>query len=515
MKLLIADDEKLTRDGLVSSINWEVLGIDEILQAEDGLSAYQIACVQKPDIILSDIRMPRLSGIDFAYKIKDALPDASLIFMSGYSDKDYFKAAIRLKAITYVEKPLDPAEIEDAVQEAVLLRQEKHQTRLNKNLQSLEDGSHLALLLTRPYQDNQNEIDLLCNKLDVFQTSSVITTYIIKSSCMDIALKDAIQEFSEFLSHFHLQSLYVHTHAIYHVFHIIGSATPSSTVLNSIEQHLQEFFLPFAPFYICRGETVQGVTKIYLSYSSAVITMQSSFFYPANTILHTDAKQEHVLADTTPEHFDLFQDFRQALLANDTETVSQHLELLHQKYSCNLKYLPAQVKDIYYRLFAILDECRQQKKISSVSSQPEDSIIQNLENYFCFDDMHKTLCEKIDSYFFALTENAQEDATIYMIKEYIDKHYSEEQLSIKDISEHVFLSASYICTYFKSQTGQTLNQYITEYRMERAMQLLKDSRYQITDISAKVGYSNGNYFGKSFKKFTGVTPSQYREKILG
>lgn len=102
-----------------------------------------------------------------------------------------------------------------------------------------------------------------------------------------------------------------------------------------------------------------------------------------------------------------------------------------------------------------------------------------------------------------------------MIKEYIDKHYSEEQLSIKDISEYVFLSASYICTYFKSQTGQTLNQYITEYRMERAMQLLKDSRYQITDISAKVGYSNGNYFGKSFKKFTGVTPSQYREKILG
>ena len=129
--------------------------------------------------------------------------------------------------------------------------------------------------------------------------------------------------------------------------------------------------------------------------------------------------------------------------------------------------------------------------------------------------MHKTICEKIDSYFFALTENTQEDATIYMIKEYIDKHYSEEQLSIKDISEHVFLSASYICTYFKSQTGQTLNQYITEYRMERAMQLLKDSRYQITDISAKVGYSNGNYFGKSFKKFTGVTPSQYREKILG
>ena len=103
----------------------------------------------------------------------------------------------------------------------------------------------------------------------------------------------------------------------------------------------------------------------------------------------------------------------------------------------------------------------------------------------------------------------------FYYKDYISKHYSEERLSIKEIGDHVFLSASYICTYFKTQTGQTLNQYITEYRMERAMQLLQDKRYAITDISEKVGYNNGNYFGKSFKKFTGLTPSQYRDKMLG
>ena len=94
------------------------------------------------------------------------------------------------------------------------------------------------------------------------------------------------------------------------------------------------------------------------------------------------------------------------------------------------------------------------------------------------------------------------------------KNYVKESLSIKEISDHVVLSAAYVCTYFKSQTGQTLNQYITEYRMERAMSLLADERYQIADISAKVGYSNGNYFSKSFKKFTGLSPSKYREKAL-
>ena len=124
-------------------------------------------------------------------------------------------------------------------------------------------------------------------------------------------------------------------------------------------------------------------------------------------------------------------------------------------------------------------------------------------------------CSAPEQLFQSIEGASQEDSTIFMIKDYISKHYSEERLSIKEIGDHVFLSASYICTYFKTQTGQTLNQYITEYRMERAMQLLQDKRYAITDISEKVGYNNGNYFGKSFKKFTGLTPSQYRDKMLG
>ena len=89
-----------------------------------------------------------------------------------------------------------------------------------------------------------------------------------------------------------------------------------------------------------------------------------------------------------------------------------------------------------------------------------------------------------------------------------------DTLSVKDISEHVYLSTSYVCTLFKTETHQTLNQYITEYRMEKAKQLLSDPRYKITDISSKVGYSDGNYFSKSFKKIVGLSPSEYREKVL-
>ena len=94
MKLLIVDDEELTRTGLISSIDWDSLGITEILQADDGVNGLEMARLHKPEIILCDVRMPRMTGIAMLERLEKILPDCVPIFMSGYSDKEYLKAAI-------------------------------------------------------------------------------------------------------------------------------------------------------------------------------------------------------------------------------------------------------------------------------------------------------------------------------------------------------------------------------------------------------------------------------------
>lgn len=106
MKLLIVDDEELTRTGVISSINWESLGITEIFQADDGINGLQMAQTCRPEIILCDVRMPRMDGITMLERLETILPDSIPIFMSGYSDKEYLKAAIKLRAVNYIEKPL-------------------------------------------------------------------------------------------------------------------------------------------------------------------------------------------------------------------------------------------------------------------------------------------------------------------------------------------------------------------------------------------------------------------------
>lgn len=141
MKLLIVDDEELTRIGVISSIDWNALGIDEVLQADDGIHGLETTRLHRPEIILCDVRMPRMDGITMLERLENELPDTVPIFMSGYSDKDYLKAAIKLKAVSYIEKPINPKEVREAVLEARDLYLQKQRSHHGETLHSLETAS--------------------------------------------------------------------------------------------------------------------------------------------------------------------------------------------------------------------------------------------------------------------------------------------------------------------------------------------------------------------------------------
>lgn len=118
-KLLIVDDEDITREGIVERICWNEFGIDQIEQADDGVNALRKAAEFVPDIILTDVRMPRMDGIDLSIKLRELYPDCVIIFMSGYTDTVYLKSAIRLKAVNYLEKPINLQELNQAIKTAV------------------------------------------------------------------------------------------------------------------------------------------------------------------------------------------------------------------------------------------------------------------------------------------------------------------------------------------------------------------------------------------------------------
>ena len=522
MKLLIVDDEELTRNGLVSTIPWKSIGISEIYQADDGVNGLSAALKYKPEIILCDVRMPRMDGIQMVENLQDTLPGSVVIFMSGYSDKEYLKAAIKLKAVNYVEKPLNPEEIREAVEEGIKRYKQNQKSIRGETWQILETTSMLAMQLTLQYEKNKNDIDRLCELLSFKKIASAyFTTFIIKRAQPEPASPGSAStiamELNAFLRSYPLSSLMIEKHQNHLIFHIFGDTSHTSIVLDEIGEYLKNHTKLYGKCFVCRGQTVIGISKAYQSYESAVVLMQSCFFFPLDTVLIPELLTANQIdLDFSFLSRDFGSELLELLLAKNKKGTDVFLDELHYFFSNNTAILPDQAKDIYYKLFTELRSLRKQMKMQNdyLTEYGHETIISYLEQFFSYGDLHNALIEKVDIYYSDLENKNEENSTIFLIKEYISKNYQYESLSVKDISEHVYLSTSYVCTLFKSETGQTLNQYITEYRMKKAKKLLQDPRYKITDISSRVGYSDGNYFGKSFKKSEGLSPSEYREKMI-
>lgn len=515
MKLLIVDDEELTRTGLISAIDWASLGIDEVLQADDGIHGLEKARLYSPEIILCDVRMPRMDGITMLERLEKLLPDSVPVFMSGYSDKEYLKAAIRLKAVSYIEKPLNPSEVSQAVREAADLYIQKRHSRRGEVLKSMETASRLALLLTLPSLPDAETARRLSRELGFTMNSSTFfISFIIRTDTFPelSSLELFYQELSDFLEKRKLCFIYTDKKHQNLLGFLFGQTEPSSRCLEEIKAFICQRLSILGKYSMALGETVCGMTKAYQSYASAVILLQSSFFFPENTLLapdklNRDTKASPDFSSVSPE-----SGFEDALSSELPDSAFALLDQLQAYFTENTGVFQNSVKDLYYKLFLILDNARGQ--MLSAEDSRSESVAEIIDRCFTFSELHQTLRMQTEDFFERAGNRTQENPTIHMIKAYIGKHYMDETLSVKDISEHVFLSASYVCTFFKNETGHTLNQYLTEYRMEKAKQLLKDARYRISDISSRVGYSDGNYFGKSFRKYCGLSPSEYREKNL-
>lgn len=517
MKLLIVDDEELTRTGVISSINWEEIGITDILQADDGMNGLEMAQKYKPEIILCDVRMPRMDGITMLEHLESLLPDTVAIFMSGYSDKEYLKAAIKLKAVNYIEKPLQPAEIRQAVIEARELYLQKMRSHYGEVMQSVEVASRLALQLTAPYGNNKDTISHLIKELSLTITPETsFTSLIIKlDSFADFAAYDTsvYEDFQNFLKSQQMDCIFAEKRGHHLVYFIFCSTQPSKEVFSLIGNYLNFLCASYENYYIAMGETVKGIAHAYQSYESAVILLQSSFFFPNRTLLTPAVFQEEPrLEKALPDSFEKL--FAESLSAKAPGHTDELLEKLYLFFEKNHTLFPNQAKDLYYKLFLLVENARTQQQLNTGLSEKEKNISDAMEHCFTFEQLHQTLFNRVHQFFEDVQNTVQENSTIFLIKEYISQNYMKESLSVKDISTHVFLSTSYVCTFFKNETGQTLNQYLTEFRMKKAKELLMDPRYKITEISSRVGYSDGNYFGKSFKKYSGYSPSEFREKLI-
>lgn len=515
MKILIADDERLTREGLMKNVDWRALGIDGVLDAENGIQALSLFKSERPDIILTDVRMPQMDGIQLATAVNDLAPECPVIFMSGYSDKEYLKAAIKLHAIRYVEKPIQLEEVADAVREALESCQRSHNALLSHDLLQREATSRLALAMTKTgFKADEDMLRAL--SLSSEKGTFFTMTVHVYPSLADYS-EDTIRKFWDKLTHLcqQLGVLQVHTgkHQDYLLVHFLYRARMDSYLYKELTEQVQSCCTDFEDYILCFGKQVDVLTSLPDSYHSAVILQQNAFF-SSDRVLHY-ASQVKTCEESMLQ--DLRRAYQQAVNAGNLEQVKQLVVNFYNDLLDNRSFLPDVIRDVYYRLLQQLHQTAYENRLSDfhegVSSESQLALVSRCRNIHELQALFLQDYDRLLQAYHAHSDEI-EDSTVFLIRDYIRQHYADQNLSIKAISDHVHLSTSYLCTYFKNETGQTLNQYIAAYRMEKAKKFLCDPRNKISEISAMVGYADGNYFGKSFKKHAGLSPSEYRESQL-
>lgn len=502
MKLLFMEDEAQILDGVIAEVNWKSLGILEVYTAKNGEIGYALAKKVEPDIILSDIRMPRLDGISTVKKLRKILPKCSIIFISAYTEKNYFKEAIRLKAVSFIEKPIDSDELKKVLEEAVQEQLKYHAEEEKDRKVLLYNRQNLVNRINRGKITDRNE----CLR-ELEEAGIEMKSIRYFASLILVYQKGEEREYENQWNLFCAQNenraenapvgmLWSQKHwdqLIYHLF--MKNKNQYLEMINWLEEQVKEV----GRYYIMAGSLQNSVMKLQQSYYDASLLFNQAWFLPYGSVVIDEREEISVKVD-----FDAWKAEVVTLLTkNCLNELKEWLEELSRKLLENTGIMYSFVKEFYYSVYGEL--WRYSEKNSLLINREKHAFPSNGN----FMEIHSFIISYIQKIVDA--ENHAEDGMIVQIKRYVKQNYRNPWLSTKEIAEVMNISVSHMCVVFKKETGITLNQYMTEVRINAAEILLDNPRNSIKKVAEDSGYADSGYFSRAFKKYTGMTPSEYRE----
>ena len=505
LNLLIVEDEQVIRNGLEKHVPWQELGIDRVFTAENAECGLRICQDYRPDIVVSDINMPGMNGVELCKCIREKFPQCQIIFISGYSDKEYLKAAITLGAVSYVEKPIDIKELSGAVKQAV--------ERVRQSSRQNETVLH-ALLQPAPGEKMELQLYGAERQLErdaVFQIFLLKRKEIIrKVDEFTQICKQAVEEIAgECKGRLHMLADYVEENC----FALLLSSDCTDLLIR--EEQGRRFCEALLAkrneqdkWFLAAGRPVNSLETVICSYHSAQNAMKTLAYKGWNNFAMPDESAREYLGTISLEEEHAF---RKALTDSRVEEARQMLHGWYTRLVEERAELSFQVRNIYY----ILDTIIMQVEDMTPRKRREcaDAGRHFLDETQTIYEMQEFVEEHLQ-WFGHDHEEVKANILIKKVIDYMNTHLSDKDMSIKLLADEVYLTPTYLSSLFKKTTGSTIGQYLTEIRMNRAQELLTDPGWKLYQVAEMVGFEDANYFAKTFKKKTGMLPSEYRESKL-
>jgi len=501
MRILIADDEDYAREGLMESIDWDELGIDEVMQASNGLEALKIAKWFHPDIVLTDIRMPKMDGIAFTTQLLENSRESRVIFISGYMEIEYLKSAIRLSIVDYIEKPIDLAELRKALVKAVReVRENRRNQEAVENQRDIRQQTLVSLLCSK--ESDVRTIEKLAREI-AFPLNTFYVCIFIQHPFREPPRAGDMEKILEILQSRQGKALGRY-----------DREKRQFQMILSLQEGKQYQVMPicgvlleaFPTSWIGAGMDARDYRRICKSCRTAAAAVNCAFYQPEQRVFRVN---EEILRKNTIEP-GVYGEFLQ-VLAGAPNTLRKWFQDLFDELRKNI-YCPKE--QVYTLMTSLLMELYR-KYPELYGRHPaidsEEQIPPVLAGMESLQEMEELL-DKLLSWVQERDEKKEGYSRIVQgAMDYVSQHYGEKDLSVARLADHLHFSQAYLNVLFKQEMKVTIKQYISSFRLERAKLLLERDFYKVTEIAERCGYANANYFAKVFREATGMTPAEYRK----
>ncbi|WP_206859196.1 response regulator [Candidatus Enterococcus mangumiae] len=508
-KIFIAEDEHLIRESLKRMLTGfsNFLPLGPIGDASDGELALAMIAEQKPDILLTDIRMPFMNGLELANEVKKLLPDIQIIFISGYDEFTYAKTAIQLQAADYLLKPIKPDELQESLEHIIqkleadsLLKQAKETTSYSLEVQKnfyLNALFNNQLLLSEAIDEGRKlDREIAGNKFMVLLIANHANKFfsdydVFHEKMAELFDNDKHMLFSSLSSRFIKLLIFDQNEEI-----LQKKANQVALLSHKTLSHTTDDLV------IAIGHPVQRISEIARSYETAVQLLSYLTVDPNLKILsYLDYEKKLTSYGQT---FDL----KESITLLRKSEIQPFIEELVKQIDQHAD--PLLIRHLIINELNHLVKIRQKQsnQVVSLASPEETPAILSETPLF-----KKYLEQMIHFLKEMVLENhmSQYKEVLEQSIEYIEIHYSEPELSLKEVADHVHLSSSHFSTIFSQALGQTFIDYLTEQRLSMAKRLLRETNLKLSAIAAEVGYNDPNYFSSIFKRKETISPKEYRK----
>lgn len=565
-KVFLVDDEIIVRESIRTTIDWDSTPYSLVGEAPDGEMALSIMMDLKPDILLTDIRMPFMDGLALAKIVRKNMPWIRIIILSGHDEFEYAKQAISIGVSSYLLKPIGPHDLllaldkaaEDINQERMLL---ENLERMKKQLQNsaadrseklLEDlimgsvSTAEALDLARVLGINLQDRKYLIMTMAVQITPS---TESAANSVMDLSpgqsdespedsapfavkqmdnsaqsgclkperllrirtlLERAVETGSTLVCFYSSMNRYVallkgdSTESLEEQAYMLASA-----LRRDIEQQTG------CPITIAIGSVVDRIAEIQLSYSDAdQVLRQVGILGSGKTFSVKDLMIPHQASLKQLSSQVFSEKIRFASREDIEQLVNDHFDAIgeHSLHSLLLAYYI--LMDVLVVASQMIEEYGGSPAELIPESQKPDQLTRIASSR---DELHRAICSIVDRTLAYRDSRIKSRYTDVILKacSFIEANYARADLSLHQVAAQVSLSNNHFCTVFAQETGQTFIEYLTGIRIRRARQLLGTTQMLASEIAYAVGYNDPHYFSYIFKKHAGMPPREYRAQLSG